>query len=144
MKSDNRFHAFLLESISYPSSFQHIFFCFSFSDLPLHGIFFCTVHLWVWISGTQPKGGTIPVEVAGLGSCKGSLVRVWFPFLKPHVLFFFIQGPHRLHSVRSHWTATEKIRIFFRMNQLHNWLYFKTMAYVKMVWTFCSTGANLR
>lgn len=72
---------------------------------PLHGIFFCTVHLWVWISGTQPKGGTIPAEVAGLGSCKGSLVRVWFPFLKPHVLFFFIQGPQGLHSLRSHWTT---------------------------------------
>lgn len=80
-------------------------FCGFFLFSPLQVIFFCTVHLWVCVSGTQPKGGAAPVEVPGLESCKGSLVRVWLPFLKPHVLFFFMQGPHGLHSLRSHWTT---------------------------------------
>jgi len=81
------------------------------------------------------------VEVAGLGICTGSLVRVWLPFLKPHVLFFFMQGPHRLHSLRSHWTATEKEQFFFfRMNLVHI-SYFQTIGKkLFWVWTFCSSG----
>lgn len=68
------------------------------------GILFGTLHFCVSVSGAQVERYADPLIVAGLGGCVGSLLRLWPPFLKPHVLFFFMQGPHGLHSPSSHRT----------------------------------------
>ena len=67
-----------------------------------------TVHLWVSASGEQLEEGGGREAVSGLGGCTGSLTRVWAPFLKPQVLFFFMQGPQALHSPSSHCTMGER------------------------------------
>lgn len=70
------------------------------------GILFGTLHFCISVSGAQVERDADPLIVAGLGGCVGSLLRLWLPFLKPHVLFFFMHGPHGLHSPNSHRTRT--------------------------------------
>lgn len=86
---------------------HHIFWGPLLAPLSLpfpHGILFGTLHFFVSVSGAQVERDADPLMVAGLGGCIGSLLRVWLPFLKPHVLFFFMQAPHGLHSPSSHRT----------------------------------------
>lgn len=71
--------------------------------LPLTQDVLVTTHFLLSVCGTQVCEGTKAGEVSGLWTCgTGTRTRDCEPFLNPHVLFFFIQGPHWLHSPSSH------------------------------------------
>lgn len=72
--------------------------------LPLAQGILVTVHFLLSVCGEQVCEGTEAGEVVfGLWTCRrGPRNRDWDPFLKPHVLFFFMQVLHWLHSPSSH------------------------------------------
>lgn len=72
--------------------------------LPLAQGILVTVHFLLSVCGEQVCEGTEAGEVvSGLWTCRrGPRNRDWDPFLKPHVLFFFMQVLHWLHSPSSH------------------------------------------
>lgn len=77
--------------------------CLLFFGLPRTQGVLVTAHFLLSVCGAQVCEGTKAGEVSGLWTCKrGPRDRDWDPFLNPHVLFFFIQELHWLHSPISH------------------------------------------
>lgn len=61
------------------------------------------MHFLLSVSGVQVCEGTKDGAVSRAGTCtRGERARDCEPFLNPHVLFFFVQEPHWLHSPSSH------------------------------------------
>lgn len=70
--------------------------------LPLIQGVLVTVHFLFSVCGMQVCEGTKAGEVSGLWTWRrGTRTRDCEPFLNPHVLFFFIQELHGLHSPSS-------------------------------------------
>lgn len=67
--------------------------------LPLLQGILVTTHFLLSVCGAQACEGTKDREVSEVESCERS--RDCDPFLNPHVLFFFIQELHWLHSPNS-------------------------------------------
>lgn len=83
-------------------STNYYFLCSEFI-LPFAQGIFGTEHFLLSVSGVQDCVSTSAEEESGLGVCgTGTRTRDWEPFLNPHVLFFFIQEDHWLHSPNSH------------------------------------------
>lgn len=71
--------------------------------LPLTQGVLVTVHFLFSVCATQVCEGTKASEASGPWTCRrGTRDRDCDPFLNPHVLFFFIQELHWLHSPSSH------------------------------------------
>lgn len=71
--------------------------------LPLGQGVLDTTHFLLSVCGVQVCDGMKAGEVSGLWICgRGTRTRDCEPFLNPHVLFFFMQEPHWLHSPNSH------------------------------------------
>ena len=71
--------------------------------LPLVQGILVTTHFLLSVCGVQVWEVTKAGVVSGMWTCgRGERTRDCEPFLNPHVLFFFVQEPHWLHSPSSH------------------------------------------